>query len=106
MRSGRLDRIITLQRAVKDQDEYGEEIETWVDITDCWAERVELRGSERFEAQQTQAKVEAKYRIWWMPGVTPIDRLIDSDGRVYDIKATLEIGRREGLELHVSSHAE
>lgn len=103
MRAGRLDRLVTLQRAITTQDAYGEEIKTWSDIADVWAERVELRGVERFEAQQTQAHVDAKYRIRWMAGLTPINRLIDADGRVYDIQAVLEIGRREGLELQVSA---
>ncbi len=105
MRSGRLDRIITLQRAITTQDSYGEEIKTWTDIADVWAERQQLRGEERWQAQQTVAKIEAIYRIRWKAGLTPIDRLID-DGRIYDIQACSEIGRREGLELQVSARAE
>jgi SPP1 family predicted phage head-tail adaptor len=88
------------------QDSYGEEIKTWSDVATVWAERKELRGEERWAAQQTQAKIEAVYRIRWMAGLTPVHRLIDADGRVYDIQVALEIGRREGLELYVSARAE
>ena len=95
-----------MQRAITIQDNYGEEIKTWTTIAAVWAERKELRGEERWQALQTVAKIEAIYRIRWMAGLTPVDRLIDTDGRVYDIQAVLEIGRREGLDLQVSAHAE
>jgi SPP1 family predicted phage head-tail adaptor len=101
-----MDRLVTLQRATTTQNDYGEEIPTWTDLAKVWAERRELRGAERWQAQQTVAKVQVKYFIYYRAGLTPVDRLVDSDGRVYDIHAVLEIGRREGLELHVEARAE
>lgn len=70
-----------------------------------WAERRELKGDERWQAQQVVAKVDGKYRIRYRDDVGPLDRLVDG-GREYDIHAALEIGRREGLELIVSSRGE
>jgi SPP1 family predicted phage head-tail adaptor len=71
-----------------------------------WAERLELRGDERWSAQQVVASLSAKYRIRYRDDVGPLDVLIDADGREYDISAALELGRKEGLELLVSARGE
>ena len=52
------------------------------------------------------ATVEVKYNIYYRDGLTPVDRLVDIDGKIYDIHAALEIGRREGLELYCAARAE
>lgn len=105
MQPGRMDRRVTLQARTVTQDAYGEEIPTWVDIATVWAHRVELRGDERWQALQSVAKTDIKYNIRYMDGLNPMDRLIEG-GRVFDIKAVLEIGRREGLEIHAEARAE
>jgi SPP1 family predicted phage head-tail adaptor len=102
MDPGRRDRRITLQRREVVQDAYGQEVETWKDLATTWAERRNMRGNERWVAQQVNAKIECKYFIPYMDGLTPLHRLIDRD-RVYDIVAVLEIGRCELLELVVAS---
>jgi SPP1 family predicted phage head-tail adaptor len=71
-----------------------------------WAERLELRGDERWNAQQVVAAISAKYRIRYRSDITPMVRLVDADGREYDIQAQLELGRREGIELIVSARGE
>jgi SPP1 family predicted phage head-tail adaptor len=71
-----------------------------------WAERLELRGDERWNAMQVVASLSAKYRIRYRDDVGPLDVLIDSDSREYDISAALELGRKEGLELLVSARGE
>ncbi len=70
-----------------------------------WAERLEIRGDERWQAMQTIAKVACKYRIRYRDDVGPMNMLVDGD-REYDIQAALELGRREGLELMVSERGE
>lgn len=105
MRAGALDRRITLQRRTVTQDIYGAEIETWTDIATVWAQRMELRGDERWQAMQSVAKTDIKYKIRYRADVGPLDRLTDG-GRVFNIRAVLEIGRREGLELHAEARAE
>ena len=71
-----------------------------------WAERLELRGDERWNAQQVVASMSGKYRIRWRSDVGPMNMLIDSDSREYDVQAVLELGRKEGLELLVASRGE
>ena len=105
MMAGRLDRRITLQRKTVTQDEYGQEIETWTDLATVWAEKRDMKGSERWQAQQKVAEVETTWRIRWRDGITPLDRLLDGD-QVYDVTGVAEIGRREGLEITASARAE
>ena len=71
-----------------------------------WAERLELRGDERWNAQQVVAGLSCKYRIRYRSDVGPLNVLIDSDSREYDIEAALELGRKDGLELLCSARAE
>ena len=71
-----------------------------------WAERLELRGDERWNAQQVVAGLSCKYRIRWRSDVGPMNMLIDSDSREYDVQAVLELGRRDGLELLCAGRGE
>jgi hypothetical protein len=47
-----------------------------------------------------------KYRIRWRSDVGPMNMLIDSDSREYDVQAVLELGRKEGLELLVAGRTD
>jgi SPP1 family predicted phage head-tail adaptor len=105
MRAGRLDRLVTLgKRTVASLDSYGEEQATWADVQ-VWAERRDLRGDERWTAQQVMGTTACLYRIYHRTDLTVEDRLVD-DGVTYDIHAILEVGRREGLELQCSARGE
>ena len=164
MRSGRMDKIVTLFEKVTTENAFGEEIDTWIEIVkvgteiatgtltagtlyqvtateenhfgtgvvvydvitavgtetcddnnkakpvtlpaEVWAERRELRGDERWSAQQVIAGISCKYRIRYRDDVGPLNVLKDADNREYDINAVLELGRKEGLELIVSARAE
>jgi SPP1 family predicted phage head-tail adaptor len=97
--AGKLDRQITLQRKSFIKDEYGAETETWIDIATVWAQKLDMRGTERHTAQQTVAQLDTKFRIWNRRGLTPIDR-ISYAKKIYDVGGVLEIGIGEGLELH------
>lgn len=102
MRSGRMDRILTLKkRTVTGQDTYGEETESFAEI-EVWGERRELRGSEGFAAQQTIARLAARYFIHYREDIDAMDELVDPKAKTYDIHSVLEVGRREGLEIFVT----
>ena len=101
MRAGRMDRLVMLRiHDVSSQDEYGEEVDRWQDVP-VWAERRQLRGTERFVAQQRLASLDARYFLHYRSDVKSRDQIIDGE-QTYDIHAVLEIGRREGLELIVT----
>lgn len=105
MNAGKMDRQITLQRKYVTENESGEQIETWTDIATVWAQKIDMRGSERFTASQTVAQVDTKFKIWYRRGLTPIDRVL-YEGKLYDVGGVLEIGRAVGLELHAKARAE
>jgi SPP1 family predicted phage head-tail adaptor len=98
MRAGRLDRRVTLQSRVLTRNSQGEEVVTYTDLGDVWAEKQDLRGREYFTAQQVSADISTRWRIRYVEGLTALNRLV-YEGINYDIQHVAEIGRREGLEL-------
>lgn len=105
MRSGNLDRRITIQRKNSIQNQYGEPIETWIDVATVWAEKRDLRGTERYAAQQDIAEVDTRFRLWYRRGFSAMDRIL-CEGRTYEIVQVIELGRREGLDVMAKGRAE
>lgn len=105
MRSGRLDRRLTLQRKTATENDYGEPVETWTTIATVWAEKIPVRGAERYAAMQTVAEVDTRFKIRYRTDVSPLDRVVCA-GITYDVKGVLEIGRREGWEIYATARAE
>lgn len=103
--SGELDRRLTLQRKTITTNSYGEDVAAWVMLATVWGKKKDMRGAERYAASQTVAEVDTKFIIRYRSDLTPID-LIICEGRTYDVGGTLEIGRREGIEIHAKARAE
>ena len=157
MRAGRMDKIITLFEKITTENDFGEQIETEIELvkvgteiatgtlilgtlyqitvteadhfgagliiydtftalgtetcdTDnkvkpvtlpgtVWAERLELRGAERWSAQQVVATLTVKYRIRYRDDITAQCMLVDDAGREYDLQPPIELGRKDGIEL-------
>lgn len=99
MRTGRLDRRVTLQRKSVELDEYGEEIATWSDLATVFAEARQQGGREYLAAAQLQAETRVVFYVHHFPGLTPLDRVLYA-GKLHNIEEVREIGRREGTELH------
>src|SRR4030095_3505574 len=105
MRYGRLDRRITIQRRSVAQDNSGEPIESWTNLSARRAASVApLTGSERLVGENIVAKEQVEFRTRWstvIADLSPLDRIIypssDSpeDSYVYDIIQASEVGRRE-----------
>ena len=164
MRAGRMDRIVTLYEMVTTENDFGEPIETEIELvkvgteiatgtlilgtlyqitvteadhfgaglvvydtftaagtetcdTDnkvkpvtlpgtVWAERLELRGAERWSAQQVVATLTVKYRIRYRDDITAQCMLVDDAGREYDLQPPIELGRRDGIELICSARSD
>lgn len=82
--------ILALQRGY---DSEGEPTNDWkpVDgLTGLWASKEPLLGSEFFAAEQTQSKVEVKFRTYYTPGVENEMRVQDSEG-TYDILSAVNV---------------
>lgn len=105
MNIGRLDRRITIQRVTRAADSYGELIETWADLATVWASKQDIRGSEFLAAKQTVASIDAKFKIRYLSGLKPTDRIYYDD-KYYDIAGIIELGRKDALEIMASARAE
>ncbi|MEC9433876.1 MAG: phage head closure protein [Pseudomonadota bacterium] len=111
MRSGDLDRRVTLQRATSVQDALGEPIQTWADIATVWAKKIESRRQAREAPDAGEARAaltRRTFEIRWSTTVAdlgPLDRLV-FEGRIFDILGVSEIGRREGLSIEAVARAE
>lgn len=105
MQAGRLDRRVTLQRPVQQQDASGTTTDTWSTVATVAAARRDLRGREFVAALAEQVEVETIYTIRHTAGAVPTQlwRLVDGE-RVYDIQSVAEIGRRRGYELRCTAN--
>lgn len=102
MLAGSLDRRIVIQQRTDTRDAAGEPIPTWSVLDTVWAALEPLQGQELIEAQETNAKRKARFRIRYRTDVTEKMRVV-WDGETWDINAISEIGRRVGLELLVTA---
>lgn len=59
----RLNKRMTLQRLDKVPDEYGQPIDTWVDVATVWAAVEPLRGREYIATMSEHAEVTTRIRI-------------------------------------------
>lgn len=108
MKPEKLDRRISFERASRAQNDYGEEIETWLPMATVWAAWRRASARETQAAAEVSASVTDVFEVRWSSQVsdlTPKDRVI-FDERIYDIAAVQEIGRREGLRIGASARAE
>ena len=93
-----MDRRATLQTRVLSRNTQGEEVVTYSDLAEVWAEKWDLKGREWFSAQQLNADVTTKFRIRYRSDVTVLHRIV-CDGIYYDIQHVAEVGREGGLEI-------
>ena len=98
MQAGSLKHQIELQRRTETMGAGRRVVETW----ETYARgRAALRqsGTSEFLAGPGETEVNnAVFLIRFVPGVSVADRILH-DGRVWNVVAIAEIGRRKGLEL-------
>lgn len=108
--AGDMDREIVLQTATKTQDtSSGEEVIQWGLLNETiWAQWLPAGTRESWQAQQRLgAFVDGVFRIYdRQPRPTPSNSRVVFDGRDYDVKGVVEIGRGEGLELVVTARGD
>ena len=94
MRTGRLRHRITIEKQQRAPDGQGGSNTTWETFVTVWADVQPLRGTERLQSQQVEAKTSHKITIRHCPGLCQSMR-INFDGRLFNIRAILnfrEIG--------------
>jgi SPP1 family predicted phage head-tail adaptor len=106
MEPGKLDRRIRFDRKVVSQNSFGEEVVTWVPFATVWAARRNLRGVEKWTAQQVASEIVSRYVIRFREDLNPTMRLVDGS-REYDIHQLYPTDeRRHWLIVEASTRAE
>ena len=83
-------KIDFLQRATG-HDEYGEPVEAWESfVSGAWAAKDPLLGNELFAAFTTDSKIEVKFNMRYIPGVTN-DMRIRHGSEVYEILSAINV---------------
>jgi len=88
-----LDRRITFQRATTTQNEFNEDVETWVDQATVWAMREDASSGEKEAAGQVGAFLMARFtvrRSSQTEGIRQIDRIFH-DGAAWSITEKMEL---------------
>jgi len=72
----RLNKRVTIQRLEKVPDDYGQPVDTWVDVATLWAAIEPLRGREYFSAMSEHAEVTTRIRIRYRDDVDRTMRVV------------------------------
>lgn len=100
--AGKLDRRITIERAVVTYDALNNPVYDWKRYLSAWASQQDVSDGERIAAAQIGADITTRFRVRYsekMAGVNPKDRIAMTDGRLYDIAGVKEVDRRQLLEI-------
>jgi len=88
MRTGRLNRRVTIQRLEVTKDQYNADIESWADVTTVWAHIEPLRGREYWQAKQVVGEVAGRITIRYLAGIDEKMRIVYED-KTYNILAVI-----------------
>lgn len=89
MRAGKLRTLITIQRSTSARGSFGESLETWAPLCQCYGAVAPLSGREFWQAQQMHSEI--TYKIQIRPPATKIksaDRA-QFEGRTLEIVSAL-----------------
>ena len=84
MNPGRLRHLISIQYRIKSQNEFGEVVENWMELTKAWAEIKPIKSNEYFAAFKERAEVTHRVVMRYVEGIKPSMR-IEAKGRVFEI---------------------
>lgn len=108
LNAGQLDREIVLQMATSAADPVtNQPVLSWSAGESIWAEWLPGSTREAWQARQIHSEIEGVYRTYYRNDVDPErSRIIGHDGRTYDVKPPIEIGRRAGMLIPVVARGE
>lgn len=107
---GERDRPVTIQQLTDSVAGSGLPKETWTTLVHlAWMRKTDVTGTmasrERFTADQLSARLETEWEMAYRADMDPelVDvaktRRLSYQGRIYDITAASQIGRRDGIWL-------
>jgi SPP1 family predicted phage head-tail adaptor len=99
MKAGQLDKLVSIQQQSSVQDDAGQPVKTWSEVTQAWADVRSMSGLATIKADAYVSTFKASVRIRYRDGIKPGMRVVHG-ATVYDIKAVPpDSGRREFLDL-------
>lgn len=99
MRSGNLRHRIEIQHQVHGEDEWGNHVFEWQTFAKVWAEVLDLKGREFWQAVSVASEVTVRVRIRYLPGLEASMRVLH-EGRVLEIDHIIDPdGRKRTLQL-------
>lgn len=107
--AGERDRLVVIEIGREaGRDASGKLVREWSPWARWWVKQEAVSGTEAFAALQLAAKVNTRFRGEYREGLTPKPelRIVDPEGRVYDIVSVREIGRQAGHEVLAWARAE
>jgi SPP1 family predicted phage head-tail adaptor len=104
MRAGKLDQVITVQRATSTLDDYGVPTMSWVDLATVRAQIIRQTTEEFIRGNGASDDTIVIFRSRWTEDITTADRIM-CDGGSYNIKELKPIGRRKGLDIRCTEEA-
>ena len=101
MQAGHLYEMLSIQqKSVAKGTSYGEEVVTWVNFAaNIRANQTDLNGAEAVRQNLRVGSRGVKVTIRWRAGITTDMRILQTDGRIFQIVSATEIPRKRGLEL-------
>lgn len=100
MEAGRMRESIIINSPPSGQDGYGAPNGTWTEVLRTRASFDPLIGKEYYAAQETQSKVEVKFRLRYRDGIQNSYR-VSHNGIDYDILSAVNVeGRNRELLLY------
>jgi SPP1 family predicted phage head-tail adaptor len=93
MNSGELRHRIKIQKLEKNQDTFGQPVESWPDVATVWASVEPLVGRQFFEAETITHELTHKIKLRYRQGVTPSMRVKFGD-RYFQIVSIINYQER------------
>jgi len=101
MKSGKFDRLVTLQHFTSSRDPATNElIEAWVELATVWASFRQSAGREFLQTSTSVAERKAVFGVRWRDDLSAGGNRVQYSGESWEIEEVREIGRKIGLELH------
>jgi SPP1 family predicted phage head-tail adaptor len=90
---GKLRHRITIEQAAENQEPDGSVIEMWSIYATAQASIEPVSGREYFVAQSTQADLNHRISLRYVPGITPKMR-VNYGSRIFDILSVINVNER------------
>ena len=91
IQSGQFRHHVKLEQATETRDATGGVTRAWVEKAERWADISELRGREKFEAQQMELRTDTKIRLRYYPGLDATWRVVHGSD-TYNVASVVNVG--------------